>query len=99
MQQLNASVPIEVHTPACNALYSCEPKCDTSDYRASVDGLGPECFDSVSALEDQHAGCEQLWSSCFDRVSAVGDQHAGLEQNGADARCCAQLAVLLAPLL
>ena len=48
VQQLNATVPMVLHPPACDALYSCHPKCDSSDYRAGVDGLGPECFASVS---------------------------------------------------
>ena len=40
---------ITVHVPACDALYSCDPKCDSSDYRASRDGTGDDCTDQVPA--------------------------------------------------
>lgn len=52
-----------VHKPACEALYSCDPKCDSSGYRASIDGTGDDCTLRVSAAADCHSCCDTCHAS------------------------------------
>ena len=80
VQQLRAAVPMTIHEPACAALYSCHPQCDSSDYRAAVDGLDAGCAASVSpALPCLCFPCAQprsaaLLHSQYDRVAECAQE-------------------------
>ena len=56
VRRLLAGQPVTLHAPPCpDALYSCNPVCDTKDYRLAVDGSDATCPDKVwHFIDRQH---------------------------------------------